>query len=184
MRIIGGMARGRKLFAPAGDNTRPTSDRVREALFNIISMHVRGARVLDLFGGSGALTLEAMSRGAESAVVNDMNGAAVSVIRRNAQAVLGDEQDDLKITCRDYKALIRDLTGKFDLVFLDPPYRMESAYADAVTLLAKQDLLAEDALIVMEQTASAQIPVPEGFEAYDERKYGETKLLFVRRAGE
>ena len=93
MRIIGGSARGRRLFAPPGENTRPTADRVREALFNILAARLDGARVLDLFGGSGALALEALRRGA---------AGAVNVIRRNALSVLGEaELPRAKIVCRD-----------------------------------------------------------------------------------
>ena len=91
MRIIGGSARGRRLFAPPGENTRPTADRVREALFNILAARLDGARVLDLFGGSGALALEALSRGAACAVIGDKDPGAVNVIRRrNALSVLGE----------------------------------------------------------------------------------------------
>ena len=93
MRIIGGSARGRRLFAPPGENTRPTADRVREALFNILAARLDGARVLDLFGGSGALALEALSRGAAWAVIGDKNPGAVNVIRRNALSVLGEGKE-------------------------------------------------------------------------------------------
>ena len=89
MRIIAGEAKGRRLFAPGGEETRPTADRIREALSNILAARVPGARVLDLFGGTGALALEALSRGASEAVVVDSNVKAIASIRRNAQAVLG-----------------------------------------------------------------------------------------------
>ena len=151
MRIIGGSARGRRLFAPPGENTRPTADRVREALFNILAARLDGARVLDLFGGSGALALEALSRGAACAVIGDKDPGAVSVIRRNALSVLGEaELPRAKIVCRDYRALLASLAEPFDLVFLDPPYRMQEAYGNAMAQLQQRNLLVPDAGVVVE----------------------------------
>ena len=182
MRIIGGSARGRRLFAPPGENTRPTADRVREALFNILAARLDGARVLDLFGGSGALALEALSRGAAWAVIGDKDPGAVSVIRRNALSVLGEaELPRAKIVCRDYRALLASLAEPFDLVFLDPPYRMQEAYGNAMAQMQQRNLLAPDARIVAEMAAGASVPLPSGFCALDERKYGDTKLVFVGR---
>ena len=156
MRIIGGSARGRRLFAPPGENTRPTADRVREALFNILAARLDGARVLDLFGGSGALALEALSRGAACAVIGDKDPGAVSVIRRNALSVLGEaELPRVKIVCRDYRALLASLAEPFDLVFLDPPYRMQEAYGNAMAQMQQRNLLAPDARIVAEMAAGA-----------------------------
>ena len=95
MRIIAGSARGRRLFAPAGEDTRPTADRIRESLFNILGSRVWDARVLDLFGGTGAMSLEALSRGAQRAVIADIDRAAIRAIERNAQAVLGWQEAEL-----------------------------------------------------------------------------------------
>ena len=182
MRIIGGSARGRRLFAPPGENTRPTADRVREALFNILAARLDGARVLDLFGGSGALALEALSRGAAWAVIGDKNPGAVNVIRRNALSVLGEgEMPRAKIVCRDYRALLASLAEPFDLVFLDPPYRMQEAYGNAMAQMQQRNLLAPEARIVAEMAAGARVPLPSGFCTLDERKYGDTKLVFVGR---
>ena len=151
MRIIGGSARGRRLFAPPGENTRPTADRVREALFNILAARLDGAR-------------------------------AVNVIRRNALSVLGEaELPRAKIVCRDYRALLASLAEPFDLVFLDPPYRMQEAYGNAMAQMQQRNLLAPDARIVAEMAAGASVPLPSGFCALDERKYGDTKLVFVGR---
>ena len=123
MRIISGDARGRKLFAPAGEETRPTADRIRESLFNIIGTRVFDAQVLDLFGGTGAMALEALSRGAAHAVIVDVAREAIQAIERNAQGVL---KDDLprraRIIRSDYRTAIGTLGGMaFDVVFLDPP---------------------------------------------------------------
>lgn len=182
MRIIGGTARGRRLYAPPGAGTRPTADRVREALFNILSPRIEGARVLDVFGGSGALALEALSRGAALAVIGDKSSEAVKAIRRNALSVLGEEGlARAQIVCRDYRALIRSLDQPFDLIFLDPPYRMEDAYADAIALLQAGGLLAQDARIVAEHAEAANVAPPDGFSVLDERKYGDTGLTFIGR---
>ena len=132
MRIISGEAKGRALFAPPGSDTRPTSDKIRGSLFNIIASRVMDARVLDLFGGTGALALEALSRGAESAVIVDSSRQAWQVIERNARSVLKDDFEyRARILCADYRSAIAALEGSlFDLVFLDPPYRMVEAYGE------------------------------------------------------
>ena len=129
MRIISGEAKGRTLYAPPGQDTRPTSDKIRGSLFNIIGARVMDARVLDLFGGTGALALEALSRGAESAVIADNSRAAQQAIDRNARSVLKEEFDfRVQLIRGDYRSAIGALEGRmFDLVFLDPPYRMTEA---------------------------------------------------------
>lgn len=186
MRIISGEARGRKLFAPAGEDTRPTSDKVRGSLFNIIGARVYDAKVLDLFGGTGAMALEALSRGAEHAVIVDCAREAIQVIERNAQGVLKDELSErVRIMKADYRSAIGSLVGmKFDLVFLDPPYRMVDAYADAIRRLKAQGSLGEDCLIIMERQKDLTVPLPEGFESFDTRNYGATSVELVREAAE
>ena len=183
MRIISGEARGRTLFAPPGDQTRPTSDKIRGSLFNILNGCVEDAQVLDLFGGTGALSLEALSRGAAHAVIADTSRQAIEVIRRNAQNVLKDELEDRALILKtDYRSAISASAGRqFDLVFLDPPYRMVDAYADAISRLDQAGALAQDAVIVAERRHDAVIAVPQGFEIYDTRSYGETSIDFVRR---
>ena len=186
MRIISGEARGRTLFAPAGEHTRPTSDKIRGSLFNILNGCVKGAEVLDLFGGTGALALEALSRGAARAVISDSARAAIEVIRRNAANVLKDALDERALILKaDYRSAISSVSGrKFDLVFLDPPYRMLDAYGDAIARLSRADALAEDAVVVAERRRDASISVPEDFEIFDTRQYGETAVDFVRRRRE
>lgn len=183
MRIISGEARGRTLFAPPGDQTRPTSDKIRGSLFNILNGYVADAEVLDLFGGTGALSLEALSRGAARAVVADTSRQAIDVIRRNAANVLKDEMEErILILKTDYRTAISGLGGRrFDLVFLDPPYRMLEAYADAISRLNGIGALGEDAIIVCERRQNVAIAVPDAFEIYDTRNYGETSIDFVRR---
>ena len=182
MRIIAGSARGRKLFAPAGEDTRPTAERIREALFNILGSRVWDARVLDLFGGTGAMGLEALSRGAARVVIVDSSRAAIQAIRRNAQAVAGETlAERVKVLRADYRSAIGALGGeRFDLVFLDPPYRMLDSYADAMARLRAADALAEDAVLLLERARDASVPLPEGFRICDTRAYGETAVDFAR----
>lgn len=182
MRIISGEARGRTLFAPSGEETRPTSDKIRGSMFNIIGSRVYDAHVLDLFGGTGALALEALSRGAAFAMIADNAKAAIQAIERNAQNVLKDElAQRAKILRADYRTAIAAANGiKFDLVFLDPPYRLTDVYCDALEQLRAQGSLAAGCLIVLERGKDLCVPLPTGFESYDTRNYGVTSVEFVR----
>lgn len=180
MRIIGGEARGRTLVAPAGNRTRPTQDYVRESLFNILRGETEGARVLDLFAGTGALSLEAISRGAASAVLVDQDRAALEAIRRNIASLRAQERCEL-LACDYRKALERlKAAGRlFDLVFIDPPYRMENT-GEMCAALYEKGLLARGFLIVVEHRRAAA-PVLDGrFLAADLRRYGDTEITFVR----
>jgi len=183
MRIIAGTAGGRRITAPQGDATRPTSEQIRGAVFNILGAEVQGASVLDLFGGTGALGLEAMSRGAEHCVITDSSRQAFDAIRKNAEAVLGK---DFSETCTllkgDFRQSLKKLAGrKFSLVFLDPPYALENAYRDSLSALTQGDMLEEDCVIVLERDAKRAVPLPEGLESHDLRTYGDTAVEFVRR---
>ena len=179
MRIIAGEARGRRLFAPEGDETRPTADRVREALFNIIRAEVEDAAVLDLFAGSGALALEAISRGAKSAVLCDRSPKAVQAIRRNVDLMRAG--DKTAILPGDWQKALSAGGGKFTLVFLDPPYRMTDVYAEAARRLHEAGRLADGALLVMEHDASSPVGgIEPPFAVEDERKYRDTALTLVR----
>ena len=182
MRIISGEAKGRNLFAPQGRETRPTSDKIRGSMFNIIGSRVIDARVIDPFGGTGALALEALSRGAAHAVIADSARQAVQAIERNARNVLKDDYDRrVQILKLDYRAAIDRAEGPFDMVFLDPPYRMVEAYGDALSRL--RDKLSDDCLVVLERLKSAEVPLPEGFERKDVRFYGDTAVEFIERTG-
>ncbi len=171
MRVVAGRFRGRGLVAPRGRSTRPTSDRVREALFSIL-VSVEGARVLDLFAGSGALAIEALSRGAADAVLVDSSTAAVAAIRRNLQALgLGAvvrRQDALA-----YLEGARRDARQYDLVFLDPPYRQASALGRELST-ALGPVLAPGARVVAEsdRRASLELNLP----LLDERRYGDTLI--------
>lgn len=180
MRIIGGERRGAQLFAPRGMDTRPTQAKVRESLFNIIQAYVPQAHVLDLFAGSGALAFEALSRGAERAVLVDMDREADACIRRNAEKLR--YEDRIRQFRCDWNLALEKLrqTGEaFDLVFLDPPYRMEEL-ADCCQALVKQTLLCEDAMLVLEHRTGLPIPLNDQFDLFRQRTYGETEIHFFR----
>lgn len=183
MRIISGNAGGRRLIAPSGDKTRPTSDKIRGSLFNILMSRVADSVVLDLFGGTGAMALEAMSRGAARAVIVDTDRLAIEAIRKNTQAVMGDDfRAQVDIIRSDYKRALSAMDRiKFDLVFLDPPYMMTDAYAQAQRMLEQRDLLADDCVLVCERSRDAAVTYAEGFEIYDTRAYGDTVVELVRR---
>ena len=181
MRIIAGEAKGRTLYAPSGQQTRPTSDKIRGSMFNILASRIQRARVLDLFGGTGALALEALSRGAEFAVIADSSRVAIQAIERNARSVLKADFDArVRIVRGDYRSTLAQLEETaFDLVFLDPPYRMLEAYGDALSRLQAAGNLAQGCTIVLERQKSAQVPLPDCFSAADTRFYGDTAVDFV-----
>ncbi len=173
MRVVAGRLGGRALAAPRGAGTRPTSDRVREALFSILGADlVDGARVLDLFAGSGALGIEALSRGAAELVLVDTSAAAVSAVRRNLSA-LGVEAEVRRQDALSYlRAASRD-ARQYDLVFLDPPYRQASALGPQLSA-ALGPVLALDARVVAESDRRA--PLELDLVLLDERRYGDTLI--------
>ena len=182
MRIIAGEARGRIIDAPKGENTRPTLDRVRENLFNMLQPDVPGSRVLDLFAGSGALSLEAISRGAVQAVLVDHDREAVRVQRNNISR-LGYEDRTLQMLCDWQKALCRLSQEQmlFDLVFLDPPYRMRDL-RDLSELLIP--VIHSGTLVVLEHEASTETAFSERFAKRRERAWGYCAVSFYQLQSE
>lgn len=179
MRIIAGEMRSRTILAPKGSDTRPTLDRTRESLFNIIAAECPDARVLDLYAGSGALALEALSRGAESAVLCDCSREAAKAIRQNIESLkLENRARFLFMQDTQAIALLAREKAVFDLVFLDPPYRLDTA--PACRALAESGVLLPDALVVIEHAAAAQPAPGEGYERVDQRKYRDTMISFYR----
>jgi len=180
-RIISGRAGGLRLQTPAGAGTRPTSDRVREALFSRLE-HLevlRGARVLDLYAGSGALGLEAASRGAQDVLLVEADRAAAKVARANAAALEMPGISVLGTTVQ--RALAVASAPPRTLVFLDPPYDLdEGALAADLAALVEQHWLAQDALVVVERSSRSPEPRwPQSLEAEGERRYGETRIWFA-----
>jgi 16S rRNA (guanine966-N2)-methyltransferase len=175
MRVVAGTLGGRRFDAPPGQDTRPTSDRVREALFSALG-NIDGARVLDLFAGSGALAIEALSRGAAHAVINDNNARAGATIRDNLRA-LGLESDVAAVRRREALRVLRDASEageSYDLVFLDPPYRLATGLGpELATALAP--VLAPGARVVGESDRREPLDLP-GMSITFERRYGDTLL--------
>lgn len=182
MRVISGSARGLKLTAPAGLDTRPTLDRVKEALFNILAPELRGARVLDLFAGSGALGIEALSRGGDGAVFVDSAGAARDAVKKNLAAAR--LEDRAEIVAGDALDYLRRCGGKFDLIFLDPPYG-GGLYEKALGLIAGRGLLAPGGAVAAEWDDTVDEPFfPPAFAREKDRRYGRVRLTILRQRGE
>jgi len=180
MRVVGGRLKGRVLHAPASRAVRPTSERLRESIFDILAHRhagaVEGARVVDLFAGSGALGIEALSRGAEFALFVDNGVEARALLRANVEALaLGGVT---RIWRADATRLGKAPAGPpFTLAFLDPPY--DKGLADpALAALCEGGWLAANALVVVEEAAKAEIAAPPALELVDERVYGETRVAF------
>ncbi len=170
MRIIAGEARGRRIEAPEGRNTRPTLDRIRENMFNILQTDIPDSHVLDLFAGSGALSFEAISRGAADAVLVDSDRKANMIQKQNSETLRYD--DRIRLLFCDWTRAVQRLTeeGKsFDIVFLDPPYVMTDL-RNVFTALVP--LISDETLIVLEHEAGKEITVPENFSIRKERSWG------------
>jgi 16S rRNA (guanine(966)-N(2))-methyltransferase RsmD len=172
MRVIAGRWGGRRLQAPPGQATRPTSDRVREALFSVLGERVAGARVLDLFAGSGALGIEALSRGATGATFVDSAPAAVRALRANL-AVLGADADVRRQDVARFLAGAPTAARQYDLVFLDPPYRLAGRLGGTLSPILPA-ALAPGAVVVAE--SDRRSPLELDLPLHDERRYGDTLI--------
>lgn len=185
MRIVGGRFRGRAIASPAHEGLRPTADRVRESVFNILMHGIEGvtleeARVIDLFAGTGALGLEALSRGAAYGLFVEESAAARALIRDNVEAM--GLTGETKIYRRDATSLGPAGTHRpFDLAFLDPPYGQGLA-EKALVSLRDGGWLSSGAVAVVEERVTATIAVPDGFAEVDTREYGDTRITFLRAA--
>jgi 16S rRNA (guanine966-N2)-methyltransferase len=186
VRVVAGALGGRRLVAPAGDGTRPTTDRVREALFSILGGMgvVEEARVLDLYAGTGALAIEAISRGAAFATLVESNRAALAALRENVRQL--DIAQQVQVIGGRAEVWIRgarDLEGgPFDLVLCDPPWSRMTEAAAVLARLARRRDLAPEALVVVEHAAREPMPAIDGLEREDERRWGDTAIWLGRRA--
>jgi len=183
MRVVSGIAKGHKLRSLQGLATRPTTDKVKESLFNIIASIVPGAYVLDLFAGTGSLGIEALSRGSEFAVFVDKNPAAVKVIKENLiHTKLGDHAH---VFCADYNRYIHhiyDNERKFDIIFLDPPY-CKDFIIPALEGISTKQLLARDGMIVIERDKEDNIPEKVlDLSVIRNKDYGRTVLTFMKQS--
>lgn len=180
MRIISGKRRGYKLQAPSGDSTRPTTDRVKESLFNIIQMRFPCGSVLDLFAGSGALGIEALSRGAEHAVFAERDREAYQTVLKNLTG--SGLKGSAELFMNDAFELLAELSGKrsFDMIFLDPPYN-RGLLNKALGMISDCGLLADGGIIVAETEAGGEEPADVGFEIIKTAKYGKTVITVMQR---
>jgi len=182
MRIIAGRHKGRKLTSLPGKTTRPTSGKVREAIFSIVADRIEDAAVIDLFAGTGAFGLEAISRGASHAVFVDSDRKGIEIIRKNVAAC--GEHDRSTVLLADASGGLRRLSlsgGEFDLVFMDPPYNRQ-AIRPALEELAASGILSKGAVIAIEHDKNETIPEDiAGIGITDRRKYGKTLVTFMKR---
>ena len=184
MRVISGKAKGTKLYSIESKKTRPTLDRVKESLFNILQNRLQDANVLDLFSGSGAIGIEFLSRGAKCAYMCDKSYDAIEIARKNI--IKTKLLENAKLINKDYIKCLEDLKKqniKFDIVFLDPPYETEFAI-EACKKIIQFDLLEKEAIIIIEtdQENREKSKLKDlDIEVYDCRKYGRVCLIFLRR---
>ena len=180
MRVITGKARGIQLKTPDGMQTRPTADRVKEALFSIIQFDIPGAKVLDLFGGTGQLGIEALSRGASAAVFVDAREDACKLIRENLKRT--KLEADAKVVRSDYLDYLNRCREQYNIIFLDPPYA-EVFLENAIKRITEIDILQSDGIIVTERPLGKELPWEfEGFSRSKDYKYGKVLLTIYRKA--
>ena len=181
MRVISGSARGRRLKELQGMETRPTTDKVKESLFNVIQFDIPGRKVLDLFGGTGQLGIEALSRGAAQCTFIDQRRDAVKLIRENLGECRLAEQ--ARVIQGDSLAFLSSCREKFDVIFLDPPYHTD-LMDRALELVTKIDILSENGIIICETMAQRELPPLEApYEWGKDYRYGQIKLTIGHRQG-
>jgi 16S rRNA (guanine966-N2)-methyltransferase len=181
MRIIGGAAKGRRLLAPKGRAVRPTADRVKEALFNILPRDLSGMKVLDLFAGTGNLSIEALSRGAAQAVLIDSSARSAAAIRENLRRLGLERQSEVWLApvSRGLRSLARR-QETFDYIFLDPPYDQDLA-GRALAGVAQCGLLRASGVLVIEHSTREKVDAGYGsLQLHDQRRYGDTLLSFYK----
>lgn len=178
VRVISGSARGLKLNTPGDERVRPTTDRVKESMFNIVQDWVYDSQVLDLFAGSGALGIEALSRGASQAVFCDNSLDSIKIIKSNIEKAR--VADRSQIVSGDFKRCLRDMGAKnqsFDMIFVDPPY-YKGLFEEVLDTIRACKILKKDGIVIVEHDAKRPIGQVEGLEVYKEKKYGITMLTF------
>ena len=180
MRIISGKARGTKLYTLEGENTRPTLDRVKESIFSIIQNQIEGAKILDLFSGSGAIGLEFLSRGAEKAVLCDNSKDAINIIKKNIEKTHMEDQTYL-INADFETGLEKVKNEQFDIIYLDPPYATNYIYK-AIEKIIKLNIITKESLIIIETDDEKRVEKEIeniDVEIVDKRKYGRATIIFV-----
>ena len=181
MRIIGGKARGTKLYTLDNNHTRPTLDRVKESLFNIIQNKIQDCVFLDLFSGSGAIGLEAISRGAKKAILCDDSKDAIEIIKKNIEKTHLQKQVEYYLS--PYERVLKEkINEKIDITYIDPPYKTNLVYKSVKTLL-EEKLLNDNSIIIIETDETEKVleQVKKlDIEIIDQRKYGRVHLIFLK----
>ncbi len=177
MKIISGKYKGRNVIGYDIDGTRPTMDRVKESLFAMIQNHIKDSNCLDLFAGSGNLGLEALSEGANSCTFIDSNKIAIKTIKNNL-ANLQEKVDNVYLI--DFRKFLRETPNKYDLIFIDPPYKTDYI-KEALILIKKNDLLTKDGLVILESSSIDKFIYSEYYNMYKERKYGDKYILVLEK---
>ena len=179
MRVITGSARGRQLKSLEGLETRPTADRVKEGIFNIIQFDLEGRRVLDLFAGTGQMGIEALSRGAASAVFIDQRRDAASIIRDNLKITNLTERG--RVVCGDSMAYLNSAKEKFDIIFIDPPYAAK-LWNGALDTISRFDILSNHGIIICESPMKEEMPeMAPPYRLHRTYRYGSVKITTYRR---
>ena len=182
MRIVAGKRKGLVIKSIEGESTRPTRDMVREALFSILVNDINEAKFLDLFAGSGAIGIEALSRGASEAWFSDINPKCTRIINENITKAKFNDQ--AKVFNTDYKLVLKKLQGsKFDIIFIDPPYN-QGLGIDAINKISEYDILSDYGIIILETDTNEEVPDEIGiYEKYNYKRYGRNILNLFRRKG-
>ncbi len=181
MRVISGRARGTHLVSPEGDVTRPTLDRIKETLFNMIAFDMGGSKFLDLFSGSGAIGIESLSRGAQKAVFVEKDKNAVSCIRKNLEKTrLSDYAAIYSMDIFDALSQLKEQAEKFDIIFLDPPYLLPNI-EKVLEKIEKYELLKEDGYIILERSTNTIVTLPQNLVLWKEKTYTTTTLSFMKK---
>lgn len=179
MRIIAGKFRGKKLIPPQQDNIRPTLDRVKEAMFGFLQDKLYDSKVLDLFSGTGSLGIEALSRGAKRSVFVDQDAKNCELTRKNLKSLKLNPKTDYKVACSDFRAFLRKVKERFDIIFIDPPYA-KGFYEPALKIIKEQNLLEPNGIIVCEHPKELNIEDLEiDFEVIESRSYGTVSLTYL-----
>lgn len=175
MRVVGGIYRSRVLYSFDGNDIRPTADKVRESLFNILRPKLIGTAFLDLFCGTGAMGIEALSQGAKSVVFNDLNKASIALTKKNLEKL--KIEDGIKVVCSDAISFLKNTKEKFDIVYIDPPYKSDLG---ARALAEVANVLNEGGIAIFEDEKPFTSTVC-GLREYDSRKYGRVILTFFKK---
>lgn len=178
LRVISGTAKSIKLTSPEGVGTRPTSDRIKESIFSIILPYIADANVLDLFAGSGALGIEALSRGAKKAVFCEKSNLAIEITKKNI--ALTNLKDKSFLVKDDYMNYLLNCDEVFDIIFIDPPYS-SNFYNNALSLISKRQLLSSQGLVITERDSKIQVPSCDGLNLVTDRRYGNTTVSIFKR---